>query len=546
MTHGDLQSCKQWRSDTPRPHMDPVETFYLRFTERVTLLDRRQPYPLALAATFFQNLGAYLKDQLTADGYIVPTAATNNTDQLAQLLELKTRAIQAEHRLNLTIKLSNRGGRITSRTNAMVASVPPIGMVSDASVSSAASAAGPMRPPDVYQRELNVFLSSAEEALRNAIEPRQQLKCFGCQDLYPQDCSHRYADCPRRDDPEVRRAAIPHLRRFRERWQQRRLTSANAATIDLQECVDKWEEKGFPNKKWAQHLVTLAHPDTCPTVRRAQYQALVHKIRHNRSRPRTRLQWQQQVPQVPQGYPPVAQASPHMGQLQHPGPIQPPGPPSTLVVPQQPSDQTSVITTNTTQQQGNGNIYSLIVYAFASTVQLRLPPQLAVSELLPHIDIPMGMNTPVFHLRTLFDTGAGLNMGRLPYHKSIHERFPDVDLAYTDFEKDGYDALRIGGIEGGDFGPDVRACITYNTPFITLGQRVTITFGLSDTCVSNSILGIATQTKARMTFMPAEGVVTSPTLNATFKVFMEQTKSSDSLPLHVLNPGQTQAFVSSP
>lgn len=89
-------------------------------------------------------------------------------------------------------------------------------------------------------------------------------------------------------------------------------------------------------------------------------------------------------------------------------------------------------------------------------------------------------------------------MGRLSYHQSINERFPDIVLTYTDFGKEGYDALRIGGIEGGDFGPDMRACIMYNTPFVTLGQHVTITFGLSETCVSNSILGIASQVKARM------------------------------------------------
>ena len=69
----------------------------------------------------------------------------------------------------------------------------------------------------------------------------------------------------------------------------------------------------------------------------------------------------------------------------------------------------------------------------------------------------MGTTSAMFHLRCLFDTGAGLNIGRMSYPQSINERFPDVVLTYTDSGKEGYDELGIVGIEGGDFGPDVRA-----------------------------------------------------------------------------------------
>ena len=64
--------------------------------------------------------------------------------------------------------------------------------------------------------------------------------------------------------------------------------------------------------------------------------------------------------------------------------------------------------------------------------QQRAPKvDLSISQMKPHINLKIGKNGEAV-LSTRIDTGAGLNLGNLAYHKSIYEQFPNLvaSLAY--------------------------------------------------------------------------------------------------------------------
>ena len=78
---------------------------------------------------------------------------------------------------------------------------------------------------------------------------------------------------------------------------------------------------------------------------------------------------------------------------------------------------------------------------------------------------------------------------------------PIANASYSDFAKSEYDALVIGGIDGQVWGPDITACITYRLPHTVQGMPATITIGLADECITNTLVGIPFMTRARLIYM---------------------------------------------
>lgn len=57
-----------------------------------------------------------------------------------------------------------------------------------------------------------------------------------------------------------------------------------------------------------------------------------------------------------------------------------------------------------------------------------------MSQVLPHIRIPISTgddDKPQATIQAMADTGAGLNLGKRSYHKSIHEGYPGLVLQYA-------------------------------------------------------------------------------------------------------------------
>jgi len=133
-------------------------------------------------------------------------------------------------------------------------------------------------------------------------------------------------------------------------------------------------------------------------------------------------------------------------------------------------------------------------------------------------------------MKALYDSGAGVNMGRRKYHEAVKSMFPPLIASFIDFAKSEYDALAIGGIDGQVWGPDITACITYRLPHTVQGMPATITIGLADECITNTLVGIPFMTRARLIYDAAEQVVHAGVFGTTWRVTMERPTKSDGPP----------------
>jgi hypothetical protein len=146
---------------------------------------------------------------------------------------------------------------------------------------------------------------------------------------------------------------------------------------------------------------------------------------------------------------------------------------------------------------------------------MKEPPRAHMSE------SPIGnSNTATIH--SMVDTCAGLNLGRLPYHGSIYETSPHlVDSFIYLKDVDYLDEFDIGGADERGNPTRVTAVITYKTPFRVSGQQVLLSFGLSESASTNTILGIpflrATQSAMIMTGSDDETLICQR-IGATFRV----------------------------
>ena len=189
--------------------------------------------------------------------------------------------------------------------------------------------------------------------------------------------------------------------------------------------------------------------------------------------------------------------------------------------------------------------YCFVINILAAALNaLKLPPQLQISDVLPHIHLTLGVEGNTVLLKTLYDTGAGLNLGRRSYHEAIHQQCPHLVVAFVDFTKDNFDPLSIGGIDGQRWGPSVTACITYLLPYVIQGHATTVTFGLAEETVCNTLIGTPFMEKARMTHAAAENIVSSAVFNQVFTVHMERPSKTDAPPRH--QPGQEAAVLATP
>jgi hypothetical protein len=115
---------------------------------------------------------------------------------------------------------------------------------------------------------------------------------------------------------------------------------------------------------------------------------------------------------------------------------------------------------------------------------------LSISQQMPHVRIPIGWLGDTT-LCSMVDTGAGLSLGRLDYHKSIYETRPHVVSSFV-YLKDSpdMDEFELGGVDEFGNATRVTAVITYKTPFRINGAAVTLSYGLSASASTNTIIGL--------------------------------------------------------
>ena len=584
-----VQNTRQIRFVNGRQIVDPIEVYLKRFASALDLLDEDKPYPIDIVSTCHQNMADITKQQIKTLGWIEPPKAASNAAQHQQLSRLRTVAIRAEEAIKTTqlVAGTRRQAYYTNPTSAFPTVpvftshadeeqdqntfLPPLPEVQvarppgpapdqlDGTVATGISTLAADRTaypygqaiisPPVPQavlmeeaKEFQIFLSNSEIAMRTAAGEEDKLCWGGCYKFFPGDSDgkHTYAACPFRRVDRVREHALPHLRRFRQQngplnrkvssllADPDRLTAAFCQPANgrggisedaLEDLQNNWQERGLASAEMARSICLMANPGTSRREREAEAASLKNKIIRNVSNKRRREQNRADLRSYR-------------------------------------SQQASVATTNSNTGwtnnssgeaplDGVNNPFILVTLPLFSTgigedgqipqqPVVNVPSLLRMSQALPHIDVPIGLQKPPkLVLRTVFDSGAGLNVGRRSYHENVRKDLPQLVAAFVDLQQNNYDTPAIGGVDGNAYGSSVTAVISYRTPFKAGGKPVFLTFGLVDGLCAKSILGITTMQKARMNYLVASQVVTSEVFDYTFQVTMQKPSADDVPPVVV-------------
>jgi hypothetical protein len=149
---------------------------------------------------------------------------------------------------------------------------------------------------------------------------------------------------------------------------------------------------------------------------------------------------------------------------------------------------------STNASDANSDTYLCFPFFVPTSVMnvLKSIPQfrLSVSQVMPHVEFPIGGSSGS-SLRTMIDTCAGLNLGRLQYHKSIYEQAPHLieKFAYIK-DIENLNEFNIGGVDEEYHGTKITAIVVHKTPFRVEAQKVVVAVGLSETAATNTIFGL--------------------------------------------------------
>ena len=126
-------------------------------------------------------------------------------------------------------------------------------------------------------------------------------------------------------------------------------------------------------------------------------------------------------------------------------------------------------------------------------MQTALTPRhvhLGISQVLPHIHFPIRMKSEAT-IMSMVDSGSGLNLGSLSYHRSIADKCPQVVEEFTNLtEAENLNEFDIGGVDTRANSTKITAVVTYKTPYRVNGRPVHVSFGLSEHASINTILGL--------------------------------------------------------
>lgn len=143
---------------------------------------------------------------------------------------------------------------------------------------------------------------------------------------------------------------------------------------------------------------------------------------------------------------------------------------------------------------------------------------IAKTELLPHIDFPIGDWDDKSFLTLAVDTCAGLNMGRLQYHKTIYHDRPDLIHSFEEFDKTHFTSFGVGGVSQDGQGVIVEAVITYKLPYQVMGSRALLAIGLSSSLAATTIVGYPFIKKAKFTIVLHKMYAHSEVFGDSYKI----------------------------
>jgi hypothetical protein len=165
------------------------------------------------------------------------------------------------------------------------------------------------------------------------------------------------------------------------------------------------------------------------------------------------------------------------------------------------------------------------------TTSLPLRPMpIRVDNGLPHIRLNLGSSDDTA-LSVLFDSGAALSSGYLPYHLWIMRENPDLVASFERFDDSNpFEPIKLGGAirHPDDYKESLHgqltAIIRYKTPYVDHdGNSIRISFGLGNDMTVNTILGMPFIKDLGMIPNFRAGSVTCEDSAATFAISYQET-----------------------
>jgi hypothetical protein len=125
------------------------------------------------------------------------------------------------------------------------------------------------------------------------------------------------------------------------------------------------------------------------------------------------------------------------------------------------------------------------------------PMPIRVDNGLPHLRLHLGLSSAAT-LSVLFDSGAALSSGYLPYHLQIMRDHPEIVAGFERFDDSNpFEPIKLGGAirHPDDYNESTHgqltAIIRYKTPYVDHdGHPIRISFGLGNDMTVNTILGM--------------------------------------------------------
>ena len=278
LTH-TLHNCCMWVQQGAKPTKLSVNEHYQKFSACVNLLDMAIPFICNLPSTYFDSLDQDLKAIIESKGYELPPTMSNNTLQLTQLQELWYKAVLAEKDMATQMSLVLRACQVYG-------SGPPTQTFHICTAEDHSIPTGPTHPmyntldflPPVFpastypttdfphhafQHCFHVYHSIAETALQEAYGKQcNQVQCYGCAEVYPEDCFHQFLECPWRNDPRVQQAALPKLEQFLQWKHHRQPIRRDDEGLSLEQQIVTWKRDGFQSQAVANFIYSMAAAHT--------------------------------------------------------------------------------------------------------------------------------------------------------------------------------------------------------------------------------------------------------------------------------------------
>ena len=515
----ELQSLRQnrWDPETKRFVANTVEEYYGNFTASQNLLPYNHIYPVDIAMLFWNGLSPDIRQQgESAETPYTPPMRPHdgqvetNQQADARLRSVKDAAVRFERQLdNVKTQVGRAQGRYQSRGPANTFMATPNFMPGQEhdidnifnspddiqynmhTVNSFATSDIPSEQHDDPLMTASVYLSVAEEAIQNATGTTgPPIECWGCTDhpVYHNNRFHRWMDCPVRGDSSVAANAKKGLQQFIEKRKANRKGSGTSATNN------QWRQRGYPSQAVAQLITSIVDPRTLPSQR----QAFIHYLTNLNSNSNSNV--------------------------------------NTTAM-----NNDNIVNSN--NEDTTAEDHQFLALPIRILAAIKPPPdlQLSISQVMPHVNIPIGKSNRAATLSCMVDSGAGLSIGRLSYHKSIYQRHPELVHRWIELKDSAnMEEFTIGGIDAKGVPTKVTSMISYVTPFTINGQAVNIQFALAEDVASNAIVGLPFLRSTNSSVLFEHDTMVSQKLGYTFKVFYQVPHQSEVAPM--TSPGATATF----